>query len=219
VPDFAHHNLLLGAEGEGLSKRIGSLSLGELRDEGFEPLAVAIVAVLTGTSLPVEPYPDLAAIGEKLDLSMISHGPARFDPAELAGLNARLLHGMPYAAAEPRLSALGLADESLWLALRENLHVFRDVEDLAGIIRGSVTPVVADEDRDFIDTAHGLLPPEPWDSETWSLWTTALKEVSGRKGKALYKPLRLALTGREDGPELKSLLPLMGRKVCLDRLS
>ena len=103
VPFFAHHNLLTGAGGEGLSKRIGSLSLSELRDEGYEPLAVAIVAVLTGTSLPIEPYPDLAAIARKLDLSMISHGPARYDPAELAGLNARILHAMPFEVARPRL--------------------------------------------------------------------------------------------------------------------
>jgi glutamyl-tRNA synthetase len=219
VPAFAHHNLLLGAEGEGLSKRTGSLSLAELREEGYEPLAVAIVAVLTGTSLPIEPYDSLSTIAAKLDLSMISHGSARFDPTELAGLNARLLHTMPYEAARPRLEAKGLADEGLWLVLRENLNVFDDVDELAQLVRGPVMPVIAEEDRDFIDVAHGLLPPEPWDEQTFDLWTNALKETSGRRGRALYRPLRLALTGREDGPDLRSLLPLLGRKVCLDRLS
>jgi glutamyl-tRNA synthetase len=182
-------------------------------------MAVAVAAVLTGTSLPVEPYANLAAIAARLDLSMISHGPARFDPAELAGLNARLLHTMPYDAARPRLEAMGLADEDLWYALRQNLDFFDDVKELAELVRGPVAPVIAEEDRDFIDLAHGLLPPEPWDEHTFDLWTTALKEMSGRKGRALYKPLRLALTGREDGPELRSLLPLLGRRVCLDRLS
>jgi glutamyl-tRNA synthetase len=219
VPAFAHHNLLLGAEGEGLSKRTGSLSLAELREEGYEPLAVAIVAVLTGTSLPIEPYDSLSTIAAKLDLSMISHGSARFDPTELAGLNARLLHTMPYEAARPRLEAKGLADEGLWLVLRENLNVFDDVDELAQLVRGPVMPVIAEEDRDFIDVAHGLLPPEPWDEQTFDLWTDALKQISGRRGRALYRPLRLALTGREDGPDLRSLLPLLGRKVCLDRLS
>jgi glutamyl-tRNA synthetase len=219
VPAFAHHNLLLGSEGEGLSKRIGSLSLSELRDEGFESLAVAIAAVLTGTSLPVEPYADLMAVAQKLELSMISHGPARFDPAELAGLNARILHAMPYDAARPRLEAMGLADERLWLALRENLATFGDVAELAQLVTGPVTPVVADEDRDLIALARETLPAEPWDETTWSSWTGGLKEKSGRKGKALYLPLRLALTGRRDGPELKSLLPLLGRKACLARLS
>ena len=218
VPAFGHHNLLTGAEGEGLSKRIGSLSLAELREQGFEPLAVAIVAVLTGTSLPVEPYPDLESIARKLELSMISHGPARFDPAELASLNARILHAMPYEAARPRLEALGLADERLWSVMRENLTVFGDIADLAALVTGPVAPLVAPDDREFVATARDLLPPEPWDETTWSTWTNALKERTGRKGKALFMPLRLALTGRHDGPELRSLLPLLGRRACLDRL-
>src|SRR5690606_35690561 len=165
VPTFAHHNLLLGAEGEGLSKRLGSLSLAELRAEGYEPLAVAIVAVLTGTSLPVEPYPDLAAIARKLDLSMVSHGPARCDPAELDGLNARILHAMPYEVARPRLAPLGLDSEPLWLALRDNLHRFDDIAALARLVRGPVTPAIAPEDRAFISLARETLPPEPWDQE------------------------------------------------------
>jgi glutamyl-tRNA synthetase len=150
---------------------------------------------------------------------MISLSPARFDPEELAGLNARILHAMPYEAARPRLEAKGLADEDLWLALRRNLEVFDDVDELARILRGPVVPVVVEEDRDFIDLAHGLLPPEPWDERTFELWADALRQMSGRRGKALYRPLRLALTGREEGPELRILLPLLGRRVCLDRLS
>jgi glutamyl-tRNA synthetase len=219
VPTFAHHNLLTGADGEGLSKRLGSLSLADLREAGYEPAAVATVAVLTGTSLPVEPYSSLAAIGEALDLSMISHGPARYDPAELDTLNARLLHQMPFSEAAGRLRELGLDDETLWLALRDNLRVFSDITDLARLVRGPVQPIVADEDRPFITAARNLLPPEPWDATTWQTWTSAVKAATGRKGKALFLPLRLALTGREDGPELKSLLPLLGRKACLDRLS
>lgn len=219
VPFFAHHNLLTGAEGEGLSKRIGSLSLGELRDTGYEPMAVAIMATLTGTSLPLVPYPDLAAVGVALDLSQVSLGSARFDPAELDSLNARILHEMPYERAKPRLTALGLDTEPLWLALRSNLSRFGDIVDLASLVSGPVTPIVADEDRDFLAQARELLPAEPWDETTWSNWTAALKGATGRKGRALFHPLRLALTGREQGPELKSLLPLLGRKACLDRLS
>ncbi|KKB10735.1 glutamyl-tRNA ligase [Devosia geojensis] len=218
VPFFAHHNLLTGAEGEGLSKRLGSLSVAELREEGYEAIAVAIVAVLTGTSLSVEPYESLEALARRLDLSMISHGPARFDPAELETLNARLLHAMPYEAAEPRLAELGLADEKLWLALRENLTRFPQIAEWARVVTGPIEPVIADEDREFLAVARDLLPPEPWDETTWSAWTNAVKDATGRKGKALFLPLRLALTGRHDGPELKSLLPLLGRKACLDRL-
>lgn len=218
IPQFAHHNLLTGAEGEGLSKRLGSLSLADLRDAGYEPMAVALMAVLTGTGLPVEPYADLRAVARVLDLSLISHGPARFDPAELDTLNARLLHGMDFETARPRLEALGLADERLWTTFRNNLTRFADIADFAAIVNGPVAHQPADDDRDFLATAAELLPPEPWDETTWQAWTGALKSATGRKGRALFHPLRLALTGREDGPELRSLLPLLGRKACLDRL-
>jgi glutamyl-tRNA synthetase len=218
APIFGHHNLLTDAEGQGFSKRLGSLSLQQLREGGYEPLAVAIVAAINGTSLPIEPYPSLEAIADKLAFSMISHGSARFDPAELASLNARMLHQMPFEQARPRLEALGLADEQLWLALRENLTVFPDIADWAKLVTGPVSPLIADQDRDFIARAADLLPAEPWDDTTWGAWTGALKADTGRKGKPLFMPLRLALTGRTDGPELKAILPLLGRKASLDRL-
>lgn len=217
VPTFGHHNLLTGAEGEGLSKRLGSLSLGDLRADGFEANAVALVAVLTGTSLPVEPYPDLRALADRLDLSMISHGPARFDPSELESLNARILHAMSYDEARPRLPAS--VGGAAWDILRANLQKFSDIEPWAAILAGEASHVASAEDKPFLTDALELLPQEPWDETTWSSWTNALKEKSGRKGRALFHPLRLALTGREDGPDLKSLLPLLGRKACQARLS
>lgn len=217
-PIFGHHNLLTDAHGQGFSKRLGSQSIADFRAEGYEPLAIAIVATLTGTSLPVEAYDSLDAIAEKLDFSMISHGSARFDPAELDTLNARMLHAMPYAEASPRLSALGLEGEAMWTLLRENLVKFRDIVEWSKLLTGPIEPVVAEEDRDFLALAKALLPPEPWDDTTWSHWTNALKASTGRKGKGLFLPLRMALTGRHDGPELKSLLVLLGRKACLDRL-
>lgn len=218
VPAFGHHNLLTDAAGQGFSKRLGSQSIADFRNEGYEPIAIAIMATLTGTSLSVEPYQSLDAIAEKLDFSMISNGSARFDPAELNSLNARLLHTMSYAEAAPRLSALGLEGEAMWLLLRENLTRFPDIAEWAKLVTGPVQPVIAPEDHDFIALAKALLPPEPWDESTWGQWTEALKTSTGRKGKALFLPLRMALTGRHDGPELKSLLVLLGRTACLDRL-
>ncbi|GGF28734.1 glutamate--tRNA ligase [Youhaiella tibetensis] len=219
VPFFAHHNLLTDAEGQGFSKRLGSLSLSDLREQGYESLAVAEMAALTGTSLPIEPYESLDAIASRLELSMISHGSARFDPAELDSLNARILHAMPYELARPRLEELGLASEPLWLANRQNLNRFSDIQEWSKLISGPVVPIIEPEDREFIDLARDMLPAEPWDEATWILWTNALKERTGRKGKSLFLPLRMALTGRHDGPELKALLPLLGRRVCQDRLS
>jgi glutamyl-tRNA synthetase len=218
APTFGHHNLLTDAEGQGFSKRLGSQSISDFRAEGYEPMAVAIMASLTGTSLPVEPYETLDEIANRLDFSMISHSSARFDPAELDSLNARLLHALPYEGAAARLSALGLEGEAMWLLLRENLRKFNDITEWSKLVTGPVEPIIADEDRDFLALAKALLPAEPWDETTWSQWTEALKASTGRKGKALFWPLRMALTGRHDGPELKSLLPLVGRKACLDRL-
>ena len=218
VPNFGHHNLLTDAEGQGFSKRLGSQSIADFRAEGYEPMAVAIMASLTGTSLPIETYETLDEIANRLDFSMISHGAARFDPAELDNLNARLLHTLPYEGAVARLSAMGLEGEAMWLLLRDNLRKFDDIAEWAKLVTGPVDPVIAGEDRDFLALAKALLPPEPWDDTTWGEWTDALKKATGRKGKALFLPLRMALTGRQDGPELKSLLPLVGRKGCLDRL-
>lgn len=218
VPIFAHHNLLTDAQGQGFSKRLGSQSIADFREAGYEPLAIAVMAAITGTSLPIETYASLDEIANRLDLSMISHGPARFDPVELDNLNARLLHTMSYEQALPRLTSLGLEGEAIWMLLRDNLTKFADIVDLASLVTGPVEPIVADEDREFLALAKALLPAEPWTIETWSEWTGALKAATGRKGKALFLPLRLALTGRHDGPELKSLLPLVGRTACLARL-
>ena len=218
VPIFAHHNLLTDSEGQGFSKRLGSQSIAEFRAEGYEPMAIAIMASITGTSLPIETYETLDEIANRLDFSMVSHGAARFDPAELDTLNARLLHAMPYEAVQGRLSSLGLEGEALWLLLRDNLTKFNDIVELSKLVTGPIEPIIADEDRDFLALAKAMLPEEPWEETTWSHWTGALKTATGRKGKALFLPLRMALTGRHDGPELKSLLPLVGRKACLDRL-
>ncbi|HUV33195.1 MAG TPA: glutamate--tRNA ligase [Devosiaceae bacterium] len=219
-PIFAHHNLLVDESGRGLSKRLGSLSIEALREAGYEPLAVALVAVLTGTGEPVAPHASLEALAETFEFSKISRAPARYDPAELDALNARLVHAMEYAEVADRLAALGFGDaEALWNAARQNVAKLPDIAEWQTVVAGPVAPVVDAGDRDFIAAARSALPDEPWDETTWRRWTDALKASTGRKGRALFHPLRLALTGRPDGPELKGLLPVLGRKACLDRLS
>ena len=218
APAFAHHSLLVGASGEALSKRLGSLSIEGLRNEGFEAMAVASLATLIGTSEPVAPHATMDELAGIFDLGKLSRAPARFDPSELASLNAKLLHQLDHDAVKVRLAELGLAvDEQLWLAIRGNLEKLAGAADWAQVVNGAVQPVV--EDADYLEQAAGLLPAEPWSASTWSSWTTAIKEATGRKGRALFHPLRLALTGRETGPELAALLPLMGRALCLARLS
>lgn len=219
VPGFAHHNLLTLPSGEGLSKRLGHLSLAALREAGQEPLAVAAAAVLVGTSHAVQPVASLDALEEMVDLAHISRAPARFDPEDLPGLTARTLHLMPFAAAAPRLEALGIGGgEAFWLAVRGNLARFDEALDWWAVVAAPRSGLVTGEDHAFLADAARLLPPEPWGPGTYGDWIKAVKAGSGRSGKGLFHPLRLALTGRETGPELAALLPLMGRARAAARL-
>ena len=220
LPCFGHHNLLASASGEALSKRSGSLSIGGLRDSGIELLAVSAAAVLTGSSVALHPIGSLDELAASLDLGELSRSVARFDPAELATLSARTLHGLSFEAVRERLSAhdiTGYKAQPFWLATRGNLSTFLDVVDWWRVVEGEITPIV--EDAEFLTTALKTLPTEPWDETVWAKWTTVLKVQTGRKGRALFHPLRLALTGRENGPELAALLPLIGKAKVAARLS
>ncbi|MFN4141448.1 glutamate--tRNA ligase [Aestuariivirga sp.] len=216
VPGYAHHSLLTGADGKGLSKRLGSLSIAAMRAGGLEPMAVVSLAALLGTSDNIHPCLGYEELVEGFGLDKLSRAPARFDEAELLHLNAKLLHHMPWESVKDRLPG---ASEAFWLAIRGNVAKLSDTEGWRGIIAGPVTPVIAEEDRSFIAEARHLLPEEPWDGGTWKQWTEAVKASTGRKGKPLFMPLRLALTGLDHGPELAQLLPLIGRERALERLA
>ncbi len=204
--------------GEGLSKRLGHLSLSSLRDEGYEPAAVAALSVLIGTSHAVEPVTSLDDLMTKVELADVSHSAAKFDPAELDALNARTLHQLPYERVATRLSGLGIAgSEAFWTAVRGNLTRFDEVVTWWSVVATDET--FAADDRELIAVAHKLLPAEPFDETTWGAWTKAVGAATGKKGRALFHPLRLALTGREQGPELKALLPLIGRARADRRLA
>ena len=218
MPVFGHHNLLTTASGEGLSKRLGHLSLRGLRESGVEPLAVAALAVLVGTSDAVRPVASLDELAGLVDLAHVSRAPAKFDEHELEALSARTLHQMPYEAVAFRLAENGIdTSEPLWLAIRGNLTKLGEARLWADIVRGPIRPVIADPA--FAATAAGLLPAEPFDATSWKSWTQAVAVATGAKGKALFMPLRQALTGLDHGPELAGLLPLIGREKALKRLA
>lgn len=217
VPAFAHHSLVTGADGQGLSKRLGSLSLKSLREEGFEPMAIASIAALMGSPEGPEACVSMEALAARFDLAHLSRAPARFDERELAAINAKLLHEADFETVGASLAELGVAGgEAFWNAVRGNLEKFKDVKLWDEVTHGTITPLR--EDAEFLALAASLLPPEPWDSGTWGSWTSALKEKTGRKGKQLFLPLRLALTGLDHGPELAALLPLIGRARAVSRL-
>jgi glutamyl-tRNA synthetase len=219
APIFAHHNLLTLPGGEGLSKRFGSLSIQSLREAGHEALAVASVAVLTGTSLAVEPIETLGALADKIDFKKISHGPARFDPADLDTLTAKTLHAASYDSVADRLHALGAGGgEKFWLAVRGNLAKLSEAKEWWDVVSTPLASKIAESDREFCKLAETLLPPEPWSEKIWDEWLAVIKPAANRKGRELFHPLRIALTARENGPELRALLPLIGRERAAARL-
>lgn len=218
VPVFGHFPLLAGAEGEGLSKRLGSLSLSDLRDDGFEPMALLSLVARLGTSDSIEPVAVLDELVQTFDISHFSRGTAKFDPRELRRLNGKLLHDTPFPQVADRLNDMGLtdADETFWDAVRPNMELIGDARDLWQIIHGPITPVI--DDAQFASRAADLLPAAPWNEDTWKQWTDLVKAETGAKGKALFRPLRLALTGLDHGPEMKNLLPLIGPEQAEARL-
>ena len=216
-PAFGHHSLLIGADGQALSKRLGALSIASFREAGLEPMAVVSHAALVGTSDAIEPHRTFAELSELFDLSKISTAPGRFDIDELHGLNAKLLHKLPFEDVAGHLGPSSSGGAAFWEAVRGNLTLLRDAEDWWHIATGDIKPVI--EDAAVTSKAATLLPAEPWDQATWSRWTEAVKAATGAKGRALFHPLRLALTGRDAGPELKFLLPFIGADRARARLT
>jgi len=216
-PRFAHEALLTGAEGK-LSKRLGSLGADHFREIGIEPQAVRALLARIGTSDPVEPIADAAPLIATFDFARFGRAPARFDEAELSQVNARILHALPYAAVADRLPA-GM-DARAWEAVRPNLVTLADAADWWGVIEGPVAidSAADDAERAYLDQAHAAAAAIDWSNDPWHALTGRLKTETVRKGKALFLPLRRALTGRDHGPDMAALLPLIGRERALARL-
>lgn len=214
VPQFAHFSLFTDTSGAGLSKRLGSLSLAEMRAGGIEAMALNAFLARLGSADPVEVRHSLDELVEGFDLGRFGKAPAHFDPAELDHLNARLVHQLGFAEVAGRLPAG--AGEAFWLAVRGNLAHVPEAACWWQVVNGPIEPVI--EEADYLDQATAVLPRAPWDGESWKAWTEAVKAATGRKGKGLFLPLRRALTARDHGPEMKDLLPLIGESRARARL-
>jgi glutamyl-tRNA synthetase len=214
-PTFAHIALLVGSEGK-LSKRLGSLGVEAFREGGIEPEAVRALLARIGTSDPVEPIADVAPLIQSMDFARFGRAPARFDEAELAGLNAKIIHTVDYDAVAARLPAgMGRAE---WDAVRPNLKTVGEAADWWAVIDGDIAAVADPVDHDFLIEAARVADDLDWTADPWHALTAVLKASSGRSGKALFLPLRRALTGRDHGPDMAALLPLIGRKRTVARL-
>jgi glutamyl-tRNA synthetase len=212
-PVFAHFPLIVSAEGIEMSKRLGTLSIASMRDEmQIEPMAINALLAKLGTSDAIAPRLTLDKLAQEFDIGKISHATPKFDLSELKSLNAKILHLTPFSAVQARLAAMGLSnlDENFWNIVRANIITLNDIHAWAQVAYGSIAPVVSD--AGFLKQAAEVLPPAPWDDQTWHVWTEKLKAKTGRKGKDLFMPLRLALTTFDHGPEMKFLLPLIGEE-------
>lgn len=218
-PHFAHLPLISDAEGGKLSKRLGSLSMKDLRtNEGLEPMSIVSLMARLGSADPIEPFTDIKALADTFELSKFARSTPKFDMEELVRLNSRILHQTPFDNVNVRLAHMGMEglDENFWLSVRANLMKLEDIKEWWRVANGPVEPVI--EDAAFAASAAKLLPPAPWDQNTWKNWTDAVKNETGRKGKDLFMPLRKAVTGMDHGPELAVLLPLIGLEKVLNRL-
>jgi glutamyl-tRNA synthetase len=216
-PRFAHAALLTGTEGK-LSKRLGSLGVADLREAGIEPEALIAMLARLGTSDPIDPALDADALAAAFDLSRFGRAPARFDDAELHRINAAVVHRLPFARVAHLLPE-GMT-EVAWEAIRPNLAHIGEAADWWRVVTGPITAPEADpETRAFLDQAATVAAGIDWASDPWSALTATLKDATGRKGKALFLPLRQALTGMDHGPDMKALLPLIGKAEAIGRLS
>lgn len=215
VPAFAHEALLVGSEGK-LSKRLGSLGVEAMREAGIEPIALIAKLARIGTSLPVEPVATPGPLIESFDFATFGRAPARFDMEELAGLNARILHQLPFDAVADRLPA-GMNAEA-WETIRPNLAMLAQAADWWHVVEGPIERAGSEEDRQFLALAAEAAQRIDWSGNPWAALTAELKQSSGRAGKSLFLPLRRALTGRESGPEMAPLLMLIGKERAVERL-
>ena len=212
VPEFAHHSLLTGPQGEALSKRLGTLSLRDLRAAGVEPMALVSLMARLGSSDPVELRESMDEVAEGFDVGHFGSAPTKFDEQDLYPLTARILHEKPFAAMAADVAAAGVPDalaEQFWDVTRENIVTRKDIAAWWDMFANGAEPVIDEEDREFIAQAMTLLPEGPFDGETWGSWTKAVKEATGRKGRGLFMPLRKALTGQSNGPDMSAVMPLL----------
>ena len=212
VPVFGHHSLLTGPQGEALSKRLGTLSIRDLRAQGIAPEALLSLMARLGSSQPVELRLSLDEIAEGFDLSQFGAAPTKFDADDLLPLTRARNQALPFAAVADRIAALGVPAEKaerFWAVASQNITYLADLDGWWRLCRDGAEPDVAPEDADFVAEALALLPEPPFTETTWKDWTEAVKAATGRKGKGLYLPLRKALTGQAQGPEMGDLMPLL----------
>ena len=212
VPEFAHHSLLTGPQGEGLSKRLGTLALRDIRAKGIAPEALISLMARLGSSQPVDLQSDLDYVADGFDLSQFGSAPTKFDVEDLFPLTARHLQSLSVSDVADDVRDLGVPEDladGFWMVVRDNISTLNDLAEWWVLCSEGAEPIISEEDSAFVAEAMELLPEGPYDNETWSKWTYVVKAATGRKGKGLFMPLRLALTGKSHGPDMSAMMPLL----------
>ena len=215
VPTFAHHSLLTGPQGEALSKRLGTLALKDLREAGIAPMAILSLMARLGSSDPVELRENIAEIVDGFDIAKFGSAPTKFDAEDLKPLTARFLATQDHSAVAAEIAEAGVPDDlaaPFWNVVKDNIATLDDLPGWWALFRDGATPLIEDDDKDFIAQAFDMLGDPPYAADTWSSWTGAVKEATGRKGKQLFMPLRKAVTGQQRGPEMADVMPLLQTK-------
>ncbi len=211
-PEFAHHSLLTGAQGEELSKRLGTLSLRDLRAQGIAPEALLSLMARLGSSQPVALRLTLDELADGFDVSQFGTAPTKFNADDLLPLTRERNQALPFASVRDRIAGLGVPDalaEQFWRVMSANITFLDDLGPWWALCRDGAEPLIEPGDEDFVAQAMAMLPAPPFTDATWSSWTDAVKQATGRKGKALFMPLRKAVTGMPSGPEMMDLMPLL----------
>lgn len=219
LPSFGHLSLVHQKEGK-ISKRDGGFEISSLRDnECIESMTINSFFATVGRSEPTKIFKDLESLIENFDISKFSKSPTTYLPEELLRLNHKLIIDLNYSDVKNRLTDIGCKDvtEEFWIAVRPNIQTLKDVKDWWDIC--TVTPYVQNLDKEYLSIAKSLLTEDVIKPDTWSIWTKKISEKTGKKGRELFMPLRLALTGRESGPELDAILPMIGKNEILLRLT
>ena len=223
IPNFGHHSLMVQKDGSRMSKRIGSMSLKDIRDRGIEAMTLINYCARIGTSDAIEAFQSIDELVGDYSLTKISRSPARFSFDEIMNLNKKIIQNISFQTLATRLSELGIDGnyaEMFWDTVKTNINTVNEAQKWWSIIKNDKINInVGELNRDFLKVAQEALPNIPWDNKTWSIWTEEISQKTGLKGRELFLPLRIALTGENSGPELASFILLLGRELVLDRLN
>ncbi|MDC3084704.1 glutamate--tRNA ligase [Gammaproteobacteria bacterium] len=223
VPNFGHHSLMVQKDGSRMSKRIGSMSLKDIRDSGIEPMTLLNYCARIGTSDAIEAFQSIDQLVNNYSLTKISRSPARFSFEELMGLNKKVLQNISFRTLAKRLIDLdieGKDAEIFWDTVKTNINTINEAQKWWNIVKDDKINIdLRQINRDFLKIAQETLPITPWNDKTWSIWTDEISQKTGLKGRELFLPLRIALTGENSGPELAKFILLLGRDLVLSRLN